>query len=230
MIALQQQARALGDPTRHTIFRHIADAGRPVDIAELTELLGLNHNAIRQHLSKLLDAKLVVEQAVLSGGRGRPRLFYEVAAGVESQWGVIGPYERLSQLLAEMVSTGDSPLDVGRRAGQALATPSDTAEATVTAIAEVMTKQGFDPEIHVGKNSADVVLRNCPFDAVATEHPETVCSLHLGMAEGLADTGIGVTVEELIPKNSRRASCRLKLRLDRGGGSLSIGSTIELLR
>ena len=160
---------------------------------------------------------MVVEQTVPSGGRGRPRLAYEVAAGVESQWGVIGPYERLSQLLAEMVSTGDTPLDVGRRAGKALATPCDTAETTLTAIAEVMTKQGFDPEVHVGKNRADVVLRNCPFEAVAAEHPGTVCSLHLGMAEGLADTGIGVTVEELIAKDSRRASCRLKLRLDRGG-------------
>ena len=30
---LQQQARALGDPTRHGVFRYIADADGPVDIA-----------------------------------------------------------------------------------------------------------------------------------------------------------------------------------------------------
>ncbi|MGD9998953.1 MAG: helix-turn-helix transcriptional regulator [Acidimicrobiia bacterium] len=214
MITLQQQARALGDPTRHAIFRHVADAGRPVDVAELTELLALNHNAIRQHLAKLLEAELVVERRLLSGGRGRPRLVYEIAPGVGSQWGVVGPFERLSRLLAEVVSTGDSPIDVGRRAGVALATPANSAEATLSDIADVMTRQGFDPEVRVTKNSAEVVLRNCPFEAVAVQHPDTVCSLHLGIAEGLADAGVGVTVAELIAKDPRRASCRLKLGVE----------------
>ena len=54
---LQEQARALGDPTRHGIFRYVADAARPVDIAELTEHFGVNHNAIRQHLAKLVRAR-----------------------------------------------------------------------------------------------------------------------------------------------------------------------------
>jgi DNA-binding transcriptional ArsR family regulator len=60
---LQEQARALGDPTRYAIFRYVADApaASPAGIAELTEHLGLNHNAIRQHLAKLCDAGLVVE-------------------------------------------------------------------------------------------------------------------------------------------------------------------------
>jgi DNA-binding transcriptional ArsR family regulator len=43
----QAEARALGDPTRYRIFRYIADARRPVGVAELTDLLGLNHNAVR---------------------------------------------------------------------------------------------------------------------------------------------------------------------------------------
>ena len=56
MTTLQEQARALGDPTRHGIFRYVADAQRPVDIAELTDYFGVNHNAIRQHLAKLVSA------------------------------------------------------------------------------------------------------------------------------------------------------------------------------
>jgi DNA-binding transcriptional ArsR family regulator len=51
MSTLQQQARALGDPTRHAIFRYIVDAGDAVDVAELTGQFGFNHNAIRQHLA-----------------------------------------------------------------------------------------------------------------------------------------------------------------------------------
>jgi len=54
MSSLQLQARALGDPTRHELFRYIVDAGHPVDIDELTEHLGLHDNAIRQHVAKFL--------------------------------------------------------------------------------------------------------------------------------------------------------------------------------
>ena len=78
MTTLQQQARALGDPTRHGIFRYLVDAGRAVDVAELTEHFGLNHNAIRQHLAKLVDADFVIEETAPSVGRGRPRLRYVV--------------------------------------------------------------------------------------------------------------------------------------------------------
>jgi hypothetical protein len=30
---LQEQARALGDPTRHEVFLHVAESGRPIGIA-----------------------------------------------------------------------------------------------------------------------------------------------------------------------------------------------------
>jgi hypothetical protein len=47
---LQDQARALGDPTRHAIFLAGASADR-LGIAELLERFAFNHNAIRQHLA-----------------------------------------------------------------------------------------------------------------------------------------------------------------------------------
>lgn len=213
MSSLQQQARALGDPTRHRIFRYIADARRPVTIAELTDHLGFNHNAIRQHLAKLAAAGLIVGQTVPAGGRGRPRLVYEVAAGVDSGWGVSGPYERLSRMLAEIVSSGESPVTIGRRVGQGLASPSETADGTVADITSVMARQGFEPEVRRQGRRAVVTLLNCPFREVALEHPDTVCALHLGIAEGLADAGGDVTVDELVVKNPRRAGCRLHLRL-----------------
>ena len=103
MTELQIQARALGDPTRHAVFRHIADAERPVDVAELTEHLALHHNAIRQHLAKLDNAGLVLKATAPQVGRGRPRLVYSVHSAVESRWGVTGPYERLALLLSEII-------------------------------------------------------------------------------------------------------------------------------
>lgn len=208
---LQQQARALGDPTRHEIFRYIRDAARPVTVAELTAHLGCNHNAVRQHLAKLLDAGLISGSTERGSGRGRPRLVYRVAPAVEGTWGVAGPYERLSRILAEMIQRGESPLDGGRRVGRELATPSDTPTATVADITEVMASQGFEPDLRVRSRRADIVLGNCPFESVALSERDVVCTLHRGIAEGLAEAGTGVVVEELIAKDPRRAGCRLRL-------------------
>jgi hypothetical protein len=40
-------------------------------------------------------------------------------------------------------------------------------------------------------------------------------SLHLGIAEGLAE-GTGLVVEELVAKGPRRANCRLRLQVEIG--------------
>ena len=121
---LQEQAKALGDPTRHAIFRHISQAGRAVGVAELIDQFPFNHNAIRQHLAKLVAAGLVVETTAPAAGRGRPRLVYEVNPAVEGQWGTTGPYERLSRLLVEVIRTGLGPEEVGRRAADLFRVPS----------------------------------------------------------------------------------------------------------
>jgi DNA-binding transcriptional ArsR family regulator len=59
---LMEQGRALGSPTRYAIFRYVERSGSPVGVAELTAHFGLNHNAIRQHMAKLREARLVVEE------------------------------------------------------------------------------------------------------------------------------------------------------------------------
>src|SRR3982074_1896085 len=78
---VQREARALGDPTRHPLFRSIADAPEPVGVAELTSHVGLNHNAVRQHLAVLKEAGLVTEETEDRSRRGRPRLMYRVHPG-----------------------------------------------------------------------------------------------------------------------------------------------------
>ncbi len=212
--ALQEQARALGDPTRHEVFRYVADADHPVDVSELTEHFGLNHNAIRQHLAKLVAAGLVIEDTAAPTGRGRPRLLYRLHPNAESRWGVTGPYERLSLWLAEMVRTGDTPIEVGRRAGRRR-TPRATAVAdSVDELVEQMSRQGFDPTVRRRGSTVDITLRTCPFETTALADPDTVCALHLGMAYGVADDVDGLVIDELIRKDPRRAHCRLRCHLD----------------
>ncbi len=116
--SIQQQARALGDPTRYEIFDFVLGAERAVEVTELSEHLGLHHNAIRQHLAKLVDAGLLVERVATPRGRGRPPLTYTIDPGAESRWGPVGPFERLSLWLSEILRTGDEPREVGRRIGR----------------------------------------------------------------------------------------------------------------
>jgi hypothetical protein len=58
------------------------------------------------------------------------------------------------------------------------------------------------------------VLRRCPFEEVAADDPDTICQLHLGLAEGLAESLGGVTVDRLTAKEAHRAGCRLVLERD----------------
>lgn len=214
-VTLQEQARALGDPTRHGIFQYVAEAPGPVDVAELTKHFGLNHNAIRQHLAKLVDAELLVQETAPSTGRGRPRLVYRLDPSTESRWGVTGPYERLSLLLTEIVRTGAPPVEVGRRAAGRL--PADSAKDgdSVEMLMEAMAHAGFDPMLRDRRGQLEVVLQTCPFASAASADPDTVCAIHLGLAQGIADrTGGRLVIDELVPHDPRRASCQLRIHVE----------------
>jgi predicted ArsR family transcriptional regulator len=221
---LQEQAKALGDPTRHAIFRHVAQVGRAIGIAELNEQFPLNHNAIRQHLAQLVTAGLVVETKAPTVGRGRPRLIYEINPTIEGQWGTTGPYERLSRLLVEVISTGLEPEEVGRRAAEVFRVPSPTGDV-VADVTAAMARQGFEPEVRAVRGGAEIVLHRCPFATAALADRPTICALHLGIAEGLTDAG--ATVTELVAYDPRRAGCKLRIRLapddgDEADGTLTL--------
>jgi predicted ArsR family transcriptional regulator len=215
-VTLQRQARALGDPMRHDLFRYLADAGRPVDVAELTAHLGLHHNAVRQHLAKLLAAGLVTESTAPTGGRGRPRLRYAVDPSVDSRWGVIGPYERLAMLMAEITRSGASPVEVGRRAGRRGRLGASPATDPIDDLVEQMTQHGFEPTAVRQGAHADITLHRCPFETAALVDPDTVCGLHLGLAFGAAEAHDGLVIDELVPRDPRRTRCRLRCHVDDG--------------
>lgn len=212
MPGLQRQARALGDPTRHEIYRYALDASGPVDVAELTDHLGVHHNAVRQHLAKLVDAGLLVESTRPAAGRGRPRLQYEPDRSNAARWGAIGPYERLAVWLTEAVRTGSTPVEVGRRAGSEdplLDRNGDPIDAMV----DQMARHGFAPVVDRDGDRVEITLRHCPFESAALVDQHVVCALHLGMAEGFAATIGGVEVDELIPTDPRQPACRLRCHI-----------------
>ena len=110
--------------------------------------------------------------------------------------------------------SGDSPVDVGRRAGRRRRLGSTDVFDPVAELADQMARQGFDPTVRQRGDDIDVTLRTCPFATTALADPDTVCGLHLGIAYGIADSVDGLVVDELIPKDPRRAHCRLHCHVE----------------
>ena len=214
MSDLQKQSRALGDPTRHEVFRYISTSPTPVGVAALTDHLGLNHNAIRQHLAKLVDAKLISEKTLPSSGRGRPRLCCELDATAESRWGVTGPYERLTLLLSEIINSGDSAFEVGNRSGQHLVLNKDKDSDSVEKLVTAMARHGFEPKAKRKGKKVDIVFGSCPFVATALVDPKNVCGVHRGLAFGAAESIDGLMVDELVENDPRKGTCRLRCHLE----------------
>ena len=211
---VQQQARALGDPTRYAIFQQIAAAGVPVRVAALTQQFRLNHNAVRQHLAKLCDAVLVVEEVAPRSGPGRPALQYRLAPGVHGSWATDSPYEQLSLYLLEIARSGRHPREVGVEAGRkaAGADHGEDQPALDRLLAE-MQRRGFEPRAIIKRTLIEVVLDACPFANAAAEDPAIVCEIHRGIVEGLVEAaGAELTVIALHLRNPLRAGCRVRLR------------------
>lgn len=206
---VQQEARALGDPTRHRLFRYIAESSEPVSVAELTDYVQLNHNAIRQHLAILKDSGLVVEELEQRSRPGRPRLLYRLHPEAPERWGTSGAYPWLAALLASAVRRGQDPRQVGRQDGHRRAAELSGTGDAVDLLEAEMVRRGFRPERADRGRKVEFVLRRCPFAEVAEGDPEVVCQLHLGLAEGVAEGLGGVEVERLVAKKPSRAGCRL---------------------
>ena len=201
---VQRHARALSDQTRFRIFTHIAESAQPVAVAELTELLGFNHNAIRQHLTVLVDSELIVEERETRDRPGRPRLLYSARDGA---LGLLddsaGSYQRLASLLLEVAVSGISAYEVGRNAAVERQGDGDVVATTATLLRQLAV-EGFDPE----QSGSEIVLRNCPFADVASDGPTVVCELHRGLIDGHLGEG---NEAELRVRDPLAAGCRVVL-------------------
>lgn len=222
---IQREARALGDPTRYRLFRYIVDSEHPVGVAELTDYVRLNHNAVRQHLAVLKDAELVVEDVETRATPGRPRLLYRLHPEAAGKWGTSGAYAWLAGLLSDALEHNLSSREVGRQEGLKRGREYTGADDSVGTMERDLIRSGFRPARSERGRQVDFVLGRCPFEEVAAGNPGTVCQLHLGLAEGLAEGLGGVTVDRLTAKDPHRAGCRLVIKRDPVGEGVSPNGT-----
>ena len=182
-----------------------------MSIQELTDYIQLNHNAVRQHLAVLKGAALVSEELEVRTQPGRPRLLYRIHPEAAGKWHGQGPYAWLAGLLSTALSQSLRPRQVGRLEGRRIVGESAGVTDTAELVEHDLTRRGFRPSRSDRGRRIEFVLDRCPFAEVAVNDPDTVCQLHLGLAEGLVE-GLGDSVEKLVAKNPHQAGCRLIIR------------------
>lgn len=182
-----------------------------LDARALGTICGLHLNTVRFHLQILAEAGLVRSEPDSSGSRGRPRLLYTPTTVGGIATGEPAGYQLLATVLAaHWADTSAERAQRAERAGRAVATeqgfvtrPSTrpiTTEDAVTRVGALFAELGFEPEVARDGDELQLRLHACPFRAVATEHPEVVCSMHLGLLRGsLHELGAPATTSSLTP-------------------------------
>jgi predicted ArsR family transcriptional regulator len=195
---------------RRRILDILRSASAPLGVTDLAAGAGLHTNTVRFHLDRLVTAGLVTRQIEPQRSPGRPRLSF--AAVPEAD---VGGGRRSYQLLAEMLAgfIAETSPDAAARAvglGQAwgrylVRRPAPatkvTDEESLGELLRVLEDIGFAPLLAEDDDQRpQVLLRHCPFLEIARVHPDVVCSLHLGVMQGvLAEQRASMDATELEP-------------------------------
>ena len=209
----RSRANALADPTRFGIFRYVATAGHAATVAELTEYTGLNHNAVRQHLAVLVKAGLLDEGVHATGARGRPRLIYRVSPAAASD--SLLSYERLAKVLVRAFSASMTPREAGREEGKRDARAVEDLGLDLSppeVLNQVMSGWGFATRFDRRQLGADTVtLTSCPLAQAVDLDAQVVCSVHLGIVEGVLEATGGSKLVGFDIHDPLMAGCEIAL-------------------
>ena len=191
---------SLEEPTRRRIYEHVRACQAPVSRDEVAEALIVQRRTAAFHLDRLAEQGLLVVSFARRTGRsgpgaGRPAKLYQRSPHGLSVSLPPRRYDVVGRLLAgafvEAQQCGEPPGEVlerrARDLGRALAREqADTDDTDV--LMNLLVTHGYEPWADGG----GVVLRNCPFHALAQEYTELVCGMNLHLLEGVLG-GLGST-------------------------------------
>ncbi len=195
--------RALTDPVRKALYRHVVSQRHAVGREEAAQATGVSRSLAAYHLDRLVEDGLLEARFERLGrrggpGAGRPSKLYR-RSPVQLQVSVPPrDYETAARLLADALDHEDAPTrsalhqrarDFGVELGTETAHRSHESRAAhpITACLEaVLAERGYEPY----DDNGTIRVRNCPFHALAAEHQELVCGMNLAVMEGVLQ-GIG---------------------------------------
>ena len=195
--------KTLGDDTRYALYAELMASPTPLSTSELAERMALHPNTVRPHLERMREVGLLEVDIDNRGSVGRPQHRYRPSPGAPGVDLDPPSYLFLAGLLAQLAEAqlaADGRLDpeevaaVGRSEGRRLAAsqragrPRAARPACVEALRAAMERLGFEPTVGAPVDArVEMLFANCPFRDLAQAHPEVVCHLHRGIAEGVAE-------------------------------------------
>lgn len=218
---------SLDEPTRRQIYDYVGVDGVPVSRWDVAEALGVPLRTAAFHLDRLADLNLLsVSFARRTGrsgpGAGRPAKLYQRSAREVSVSLPPRQYDLAGQLLAGAVTqaqqSGQPPREVldrqARDFGQAMGRQANgerrgdhSGQVDAGRLMGLLEDHGFEPRFA----GSDIVMRNCPFHALAQQHTELVCGMNLHLLEGVLE-GLGMTgLHARLDPGPSRCCVRLEL-------------------
>jgi predicted ArsR family transcriptional regulator len=196
----------LHEPVRRAVYEYTVGRGEPVGRNDVAEALGIGRTLAAFHLDRLAEAGLLeVSYARRSGrtgpGAGRPAKLYRRSTADHEVTLPPRRYQAAAELLADAVERAgadDLLFAAARRRGRSIGSASAGSVSAGSASAgsasagsaagaaeliDVLTEQGYEPE----RRGDSIVLRNCPFHALARDFPPLVCGMNLALLEGLVE-------------------------------------------
>jgi len=202
----------LGEPVRRALYFHVLSKGGEVSREDAKSAVRVSRSLAAFHLDKLVEAGLLdVSFKRLSGrsgpGAGRPTKLYRRAARPIAITLPARRFELGMDLMARALEDGGSQAaaaleQVAEARGHELgaetrahAESGDPASVRKSAL-DTLRAAGFEPR----KNAAgEIILGNCPFDAIRSSARETICTMNLalcrGLVQALAQPGWNVRLE-----------------------------------
>jgi predicted ArsR family transcriptional regulator len=194
---------ALADPIRRDLYLYVSAQPTPISRDEASDALGIARHTAKFHLDKLAEEGLLdISFKRLSErrgpGAGRPTKLY---ARSSRQLSVILPerrYDLAGKLLATAIddaaAQGTTPAEALTAAGagwgrsvadqaRASAGPRPSADRLLACTCQALMENGYEPD----GTGGSVVLRNCPFDALAREHTALICGMNLAIMAAVTE-------------------------------------------
>lgn len=221
---------ALAEPARRALYFYVIAQPKAVSRDQAAEGAALPRHTAKFHLDKLVEEGLLdTEFRRLSGragpGAGRPSKLYRRSA---RQVEVTLPerhYDLAAQILARAIeesasegkpvqaAVGKAAADAGRwlAVGSHVTRDGGTGAPPVrlSEVAELLAEQGYEPRVA----DDQILLANCPFHALATQHTALVCGMNVDLITALLDELGAADIEARLDPGPGRCCVTLGRRL-----------------
>ncbi len=185
---------------RQTVLETLGQRG-PLNVQELARATHLSIMATRYHLGLLARERLIAPEEIVHCGRvGRPQIVYTLTDEAHAR--LPQQYEWLAaQLIAEIAQAlgGKETRALLRRAGRRIAggmhaaAPGGAIQTRLRRTAKLLSARGYMARVDNATETAGaLVVCNCPFRSVASEHRE-LCELDRALVIALLDAPAQMT-------------------------------------